>query len=361
MKNVHCCWIVVLSIFVATQSAWAQVEVDGDPSPESRRTAARFMPDISLIGSFAGAVFRDEPTGEQGENPSRSGINMQGLELALRSVVDPYVRADIYLLFLEEGVEVEDATVTTLGLPWNLQLRAGKMLPRFGRQVRQHLEQLDFVDYSRVHRHFFGAEGFSELGAEMSVLLPTPWFSELSVAVLNGDNEDNFAAAKPGDLAYLANWSQSHDLTDNTTMQYGLSGVFGKNASARNAWTQVYGADAYVRWKPSNDRGLKWQTEYFYRRTGDGSTTTVDGGLNTQVLYQFARRFAGGVRFDGVGFPQANIREWAVSPVVTFMASENFRVRGQYNYVRQNGGARPQHEGFLQLQFNLGKHGAHNF
>jgi hypothetical protein len=321
----------------------------------------KLLPDISLIGSLAGAYFRDDPVGDQGENPSRTGFNFQGIEMALQSVVDPYIRADIFILFLEDGVEVEDATITTLSLPWNLQVRAGKMLPRFGRQITQHLEQIDFVDYSRVHRYFFGAEGFSELGVELSALLPTPWFSEISFEFLQGENEDNFNGTSKGDFSYLAHWKNALDLSQNVTLQTGLSGAFGENSTGAGNWTKIYGADLYLRWKPSAHRGLKWQTEYFYRRLQDVGTTHMDGGLNTQVLYQFARRFEGGLRFDGIGFPQDTLRQWSVSPVVTMLASEFFRLRGQYNLVHTADSNKEQHEAFLQLQFNIGSHGAHQF
>src|SRR3989338_6628402 len=111
-------------------------------------------------------------------------------------------------------------------------MRAGKMLTRFGRKNTQHLEQLDFVDYSRVNRFFFGAEGFKELGVELSVLFPTPWFSELTFELLHGANEDNFNSPRPEDFVYLGHWKNAFDLTPNLTLQAGVSGAFGYNDTA---------------------------------------------------------------------------------------------------------------------------------
>lgn len=319
-----------------------------------------FIPDISLIGSLAGAYFRNDPGSDLGENPSRTGFNLQSIELGLQAVIDPYVRGDIFILFKEEGVEVEDATITTLSLPLDLQIRAGKMLTRFGRQNTQHLEQLNFVDYSRVNRFFLTPEGFSELGVETSVLLPFPWASELTFEFLQGENEGNFDGNRKEDFVYLGNFKNTFDLSPNLTLQTGLSGAFGFNNTAEGNLTELYAADLYLRWRPNPERGLKIQSEYFLRRREILGGTEVEGGLYVQVVYQFARRLDGGVRFEKIGFPEETLSEWSLSPQITFMTTEFFRLRGQYNFINTTG-APKGHEAFLQLQFNMGPHGAHVF
>ena len=319
-----------------------------------------FLPDISVVGTFAGGYFRDDPGHDLGENPSRTGFNFQGIELGLQSVVDPYIRADIFILFLEEGVEVEDATVTTLSLPLNLQIRAGKMLAKFGRQNAQHLEQLDFVDYSQNNRYFFSAEGFSELGVELSILFPTSWFSELTFEFLQGENEGNFNGTRKGDFAWLGRWTNTVDLSPDLTLQTGLNSAFGFNASGVGNLTQIYATDLYLRWRPSEQRGLKWQTEYLLRTKSINPGRETEGGITSQLIGQWARRWESGVRFDAIGLPEAGPRQWQLSPVITFLASDFFRVRGQYNFIKTSGSP-TGHEAFLQLQFNMGSHGAHAF
>ncbi|MBI2340559.1 MAG: hypothetical protein HYU99_09395 [Deltaproteobacteria bacterium] len=323
--------------------------------------ASKLIPDISVIGTFAGGYFRDDPGHDLGENPSRTGFNFQGIELALQSVVDPYVRGDVFILFKEEGVEVEDATVTTLSLPLNLQIRAGKMLAKFGRQNPQHLEQLNFVDYSGTNRHFFGDEGFSELGVELSVLFPTSWFSELTFEFLQGENEGNFDGTRKGDFAYLGHLTNTFDLARDLTMQTGISGVFGFNASGTGNLTEIYGADLYLRWKPSVRRGLKWQSEYFLSRRTAAVGEEVEGGFYSQLVGKFARQWEAGIRFEKIGIPDEGFSRWSLSPEITFVATEFFHLKGQYNFVDIAGNPKKQHEAFLQLQFNMGVHGAHVF
>lgn len=331
------------------------------PFPVFASGRSALLPDISLIGSVAGAYFRDDPVGDQGENPSRTGFNFQGLELAFQSVIDPHVRGDFFLLFKEAGVELEEGVITTLSLPYNLQLRAGKILAKFGRENTRHLEQLNFADQSFTNRYFFGPEGFKELGAEVSSLLPLPWFSELTFEFLQGENVGNFDGARKGDFAYLGHWANGFDVTQNLAGQIGVSGVTGFNATGIGNRTDIYGADFYLRWKPSEHRGLKWQTEYFLRRLEVGATTPVEGGLTSQLIYQFARRWETGVRYDKIGIPQDGFGREAGSWDLTFLASEFFRVRGQYNLVATDGVPKKQHEAFLQLQFSMGPHGAHTF
>lgn len=319
-----------------------------------------FIPDISLIGSLAGAYFRNDPGSDLGENPSRTGFNLQSIELGLQAVIDPYVRGDIFILFKEEGVEVEDATITTLSLPLDLQIRAGKILTRFGRQNTQHLEQLNFVDYSRVNRFFLTPEGFSELGVEVSVLFPFSWASELAFEFLQGENEGNFDGNRKEDFVYLGNFKNTFDLSPNITLQTGLSGAFGFNNTADGNLTQLYAADIYLRWRPNPNRGLKIQSEYFLCQREISGSTQVEGGIYAQIVYQFAKRWDGGIRFEKIGFPKETLSEWSFSPQITFMTTEFFRLRGQYNFINTTG-APKGHEAFLQLQFNMGAHGAHVF
>lgn len=327
--------------------------------PKSGKAA--LLPDISLTGSFAGAYFRDDPVGDQAENPSRTGFNFQGIELGIQSIVDPYVRADIFIVFTEDQVEVEEAAVTTLALPYHFQIKAGKLLAQFGRENTHHLEQLNFADYSPLSRYTFGNEGFKEVGVEASVLFPLPWFSQLTAQALQGENTGNFDGTRKGDFAYLAHLTNTFDLSPTLTLQHGFSGAFGFNNTDVGNQTQIYGTDLYLRWRPSTRRGIKWQTEYMYRRQETGTSGFVtDGGLDSQLIFQIARRWETGLRFDWLGLPDVGFKQRDLSYQLTFLATEFFKLRAQYNYIVTDT-TRDGHEAFLQMQFNIGPHGAHSF
>ncbi|MBF0105698.1 MAG: hypothetical protein HQM16_10270 [Deltaproteobacteria bacterium] len=318
------------------------------------------IPDISLIGIVSGAYFRDDPATVQWPNPTRTGFNLQAAELGIQSVVDPYIRADVFIHMLEDGLEVEEAFITTLTLPLNLQIRAGKFRARLGRENTQHLDQKHFADYSRLRRYFLGNEGLTDLGAELSVLLPVSWFSELSFDFMQGRNDVSFDSPRKQDFLYVGHWANSFNLTTNLTMQVGVSGAFGNNVTVRKL-TQIYAGDLYLRWRPHERRGFKWETEYYYRSLEGAVATAKEGGVTTSMVYQFARRFEAGARFDAIGFPEDAFSQYQVSPILTFVATEFFRLRGQYNFLHTDGAGKKQHEAFLQLMFNMGPHGAHSF
>ena len=64
------------------------------------------------------------------------------------------------------------------------------------------------------------------------------------------------------------------------------------------------------------------------------------------------------MRLDFSQFPdRARDREWGISPLITFWASEFQRLRLQYNYTRRNFGTKRNiNEAFLQWTFTLGPH-----
>ena len=121
------------------------------------RTFQSLNPDISFITDVAAAYFSaDDPLMGGGHDPTKTGFNLQQLELYVSGAVDPYFRFDANLVFSQFGVEIEEVYATTLALPWNLQLRAGQFLTRFGRINNSHPHTWNFVDQMLVMGKFFG-------------------------------------------------------------------------------------------------------------------------------------------------------------------------------------------------------------
>jgi hypothetical protein len=133
------------------------------------RPALTFNPDIGVIGDFRGSYI------SRGEK--NYDLYLEETELSLRSVVDPYIRADFFLSFgrdaetLEYGAEVEEAYLTTLSLPARLQLRAGKFRQTVGRINSVHPHALPFADLPVAYQNYFGDEGLNDEGISASWLL----------------------------------------------------------------------------------------------------------------------------------------------------------------------------------------------
>src|SRR5215204_1010379 len=85
-----------------------------------------FNPDIAVIGNFLGVAGHNEV------NPSPA-LAIPESEASFRAIIDPYMRADFYLAFGEEGVELEEGFATLTSLPGSLQAKVGKMRAAFGK------------------------------------------------------------------------------------------------------------------------------------------------------------------------------------------------------------------------------------
>lgn len=329
--------------------------------PMSPRGLQKLLPDISLIASFTGGYFSDDPAGATGHDPARTGFTLQEIELAIQSVVDPYFRADVFLSFPEAGVELEEAYVTTLGLPKGLQIRGGKFQLPFGRHNQKHLEQWHFIDNMLVTKNLLGPENLNEIGVEVSYLFPLPFFLQLQGTFTNGDNDTSFGGRRKQDFLYQGRVYASFDLSAGTTLLIGGSGATGFNSTGLGNQTQLYGGDLLVKWRPRPSRGITWQSEYIFRSLQGAGTLLRDGGAYSYLDFQFHRRWHAGARFDYVGLPDDVItREWRFTPALTFDPTEFSRLRAQYSFDKTNG-ADGVHAAFLQLQFNIGTHGAHAF
>ncbi len=166
-------------------------------------TGTEFNPAISVIFDFTYAHFTedlDDPPGFELGGHSHGhdhghghgveeGFNMREVELTLTGTVDPYFDALAMLTFTEDHVEVEEAYVTSRMLPAGLQVKAGKFLSDVGYINKQHPHDWLFVDAPWMREFFFGDEGLSEAGVQLSWLPPTETYIRLGVEALQGNNE----------------------------------------------------------------------------------------------------------------------------------------------------------------------------
>src|SRR6185503_20069745 len=90
-----------------------------------------FNPDIAVIGDFLGAA------GSNKVSPPPS-LAMHESEASLQAIVDPYARADFFIAFGEEGVELEEGFITFTTLPGGLLTKVGKTRAPFGKVNTMH-------------------------------------------------------------------------------------------------------------------------------------------------------------------------------------------------------------------------------
>ena len=377
----------------AALSADAKDKPSATPPAETPSTAAAsggiqsLNPDLSLIADFAAAAFSDEQHLQTGaHDPTRNGINLQALELSLGAAVDPYFRFDSHISFELEGVDVEEAYGTTLGLPFRLQARLGQFLNRFGRINATHPHAWSFSDQPFALGRVFGAEGNKGLGGELSWLTPLPWYVELVGSTMMaegaetsrsflGDTERTVHG--PKDLLLLAAAKQFFPLSDNWSLAWGMSGAFGPNPSGAGNRSAVYGSDVYLKYRPITTESsfiASLTSEWFYRRRQVPGDIVQDVSSYSELFVRFAQRWATAARYEygsaPFGVSGANITDtldpqWSaarqrVALALTHYPSEFSRLRVQVS--RDMPGWRGGiWAGFLTAELAIGAHGAHAF
>ena len=115
---------------------------------------------------------------------------MHESEASFQAVVDPYARADFFLSFGEEGVDLEEGFVTFTSLPGGLLTKVGKMRAAFGKVNTLHNHVLPWTDRPLVTNNLVGGEdGISDAGVSVARLIPNPWiFLEATGQVFRGDS-----------------------------------------------------------------------------------------------------------------------------------------------------------------------------
>lgn len=387
-----------------------------DPTAPARRIApGPLIPGVNLdigavvtgslgMSSVRNAIGRTLMGGHH--DPVVNGFTIQGAEVSLRGTVDPYFDGQITFSFKvdttgETEIELEEAWVRTRSLPWGLQIRAGLFNTEFGRINAQHAHEWAFVNQNFMLTRFLGEDGLRGIGAELSWLTPLPWFSKIYVTVQNpqgagmrsffGEAGDTFGFGVQGereirdfyDLVKSVRWLNGFDLSREVSVNIGVSGAHGRNATGSNNETYLAGADLYIKWMPEgNTRGfpfVAFQAEYMYRHfrttftdpiTADLRRQTLrDHAFYAQLLWGFTTDWVAGIRVEhgsGRGGAEADdplrTNRWRLSPNLTWYPSERSKLRLQYDYDwAQHIGRRSAHSVMLQWEFSLGSHGAHKF
>jgi hypothetical protein len=378
------------------------------PATATPRAAGGYM-NIGFVSLLDAGWSSAEDVGslQPGDHdPKSRGFTLPNTELTFDGAVDPYFKgfANIVYKIADDGetsVELEEAYLLTTSLPYNLQLKAGQFFTEFGRQNPQHPHSWAFVDQPLVLNRMFGPDGLRGQGLRLSWLFPTSFYTEAMVTVANssGETMSSFRSEESGeihggqvddrvvkrfnDMMISPRLSTSFDLSATQTLLFGASAAFGPNNSGSSARTEIYGVDAYWKWKPAAAQVgfpfVSLQAEALTRRYEAAERTAVssadqilpfenlrDWGSYAQVLWGIKPRIVAGLRGDwtrgNAGSFSSEIRQnrFRVSPNVTWYPTEFSKFRVQYNHDdRRTLGV--DHSLWFQFEFLLGAHAAHKF
>ncbi|NWF88112.1 MAG: hypothetical protein HXY50_01480 [Ignavibacteriaceae bacterium] len=291
-------------------------------------------PDISLIGTF------NTFTNNVKETPEYGKLNFEtpSMELYVDGYLNPYSRATANIAFEEGEFHLEEMYAQILrGLPLDMQIKAGKYLVGFGKINTIHPHAWQFIQRPLFHQVFFGDEGFNDIGATFSFILPTETFySNLDLGILKGDGlrsthsheheseteSDHINLNSP---IFISRLSAFFDLDDYTNLEIGLNSSYGAHSKMNfntlgdssaeptvKTLNYLYGGiDFKLKYKPNSYTALTIQGEGLMNsrdvfRQGDiGVNIPIEKSekINTfgafiLVDYFFSKQFSIGAKYD---------------------------------------------------------------
>ncbi|MEW6293308.1 MAG: TonB-dependent receptor [Pseudomonadota bacterium] len=388
--------------------------------------ASAFNPEIGLVLQGQARRMQDVPErtvsgywpAGHDHGGDKRGFSLQHSELILSANIDPSFRGVArFAITGDNEVEVEEASVSTLGLGGGFTARAGRFASDIGYQNARHPHEWDFADATLMQKVLFGAEGYRHDGLQLKWTAPTELFLQLGAEIGRGDVFPGTDRNKNGSGAGAIFVKTGGDFGASNSWQAGLS-LLNTKAADREAHfedvaaNEVQGyfsgksrtaiADFVWKWAPNGNasiRSLKLQGEVF-RRTESGTfgcTSDIgngpapcDGGvalgdLSTRqtggyasAVYQFMPKWRVGYRHDWLGKGTksfdatvfntldagnhyfADFKPRKDSVMIDWSNSEFSRLRLQYARDRAMQGV-TDNQWTLQYIMSLGAHGAHKF
>lgn len=413
---------------ITLMAACAVLAFGMDTIPVEKRSfsASKFVPDISLVldSSYVDRSVKDAEIGhlgldgiahslygshEHGEHShsgynTSNGFNLNYAELVMSSSVDPFFEMNGIFHYSEEGVEIEEAYVTSTALEYGLRARFGKFNSNFGYLNEQHHHYWDFNDMPLVYEGFLGMHGLNEKGIQLQYTAPTDLYLMGGIEVLNGENEQMFgnneiegiAEAKDGSTLSIAYIKTAFDI-GGTSVLTGLSYADGtshidhteddEDPHAFVGDSKIYGFDFVAKHYFNSYSFFKLQTEVLYRDM-DGKQYNVDSngtitsqpnltkeqaGAYIQAIYAPNKTWATGLRYDTIfkndvaanGNDTNKADDLAkYSAMIEYKTSEFARFRLQYNRneaMNEDGEDVDLNTIIFSANISIGAHGAHAF
>ncbi|MBS1983666.1 MAG: hypothetical protein JST16_05790 [Bdellovibrionales bacterium] len=313
-------------------------------------------------------LYKNSTSGRSTDN----GFALQEAEMQFTSDVDPYFRASALFSVARDngewGIDPEEVFAETTSLPY-VTLKAGRFKTALGKHNQLHTHAFPFIDAPLINQLLLGEEGIKDEGLSAAVLLPLPWFSEVTVQESSG-HADVFNSPNRDALATTARLKNLWDLSDSTTLEFGLSMADGENQLLRR--TDIFGGDLTLKYRPTVGGkyfAVIWGSEFLFssRRGLSNDAASLEelqnlSGITSHLQVNFAERWWAQTRFDYAGFgSHANVgSEHRETLLLGYVPSEFSGLRLQYDHLRTSAST-TEHTVALQLNISIGAHPAHAY
>ena len=334
-------------------------------------------PDISAIGQVVGGYAEEPGSPDSGQAALRSGE----MEMVLEAYLNPFIKGWFTLSGGEGGFALEEGYASMVkGLPWGLNLKAGKYRMGFGKLNPTHPHAYPFITAPRSLASLLpgGEEGFNETGLQVSDLLPTPgdWASALSADLIEARQfhpDREFTR-----LGWLGRWTNDFLIGEVGAVETGLSAASGKVVAPEWESAYLYGADVKAKFYLPGASQLTLQAEGVYRRFQKLSGPEPEAeiladhrsGFVAFADYRYHTQWNGGLLFerweagpgmDGAGTSATSGKDMALRVFAGYaVLEESTLIRLMYERFLPDGAAAADAVS-LQLLFSMGPHKAHQF
>ena len=315
-----------------------------------------FNPTISLNGLLLGAY--NSEGNDNSSQSNKTGLSIEEMALQLSGNVDTWFR--VKTTFSMEGTSqfgLEELVGSGL-ITNNLSLQVGKFFVPIGKHNQLHAHDHPFVAIPVSNEMVLGEDGIQEIGFGASYLLPVPFFSEINLQILEGENDTLFASTLNDGFAYLTKSTNSFDLSDETTMDLGLAYAFGNNSlSGPYRTTEIFATDLRFKYKPLGREGYRttvWQSEFL-----SSTREQIKTGFYTYLQQQFAKHWWAQGRYSHSYQQSDRSDQNQYSLALSYFPSEFLETKLEYTHLNQY--AADENQLFLRLNFTLGAHKGHNY
>jgi len=262
-------WILVI---LALQ--WPLFAMADEVEEETTSLATELLPHVGVLGRVGvGAVLGGDPVRVGQTDALRSGFHFERLDLAVDGAYGPYTRVNGRVLFREDGMWLDHATIGLASLPWNVALRAGLLRSRIGRHNELNPEEQTFVALPLVAGKMFGPMGHRAVGLDLYFAPPVSWQLGFFAAATSAEGvgqrsffgEDPVEIEHPRDFIYQLgvenDWQR-----DQIHIGFDLHALLGPNNTGRANSTDIYGAAFTLGYDDGEGYRVGLNTEWYLRR-----------------------------------------------------------------------------------------------
>jgi hypothetical protein len=381
----------------------AQIEelnkkVDQVVEAQKKVLPSEFNPAIGLVGE---TVFSYRSRGSDQTGSARAGgidIWQRSVELNIAAAVDPYFRGYAVInasadpITQESLLSVEEASLVSTTLPWNLTLQAGRFFAEIGRLGNIHDHELPFVNRPLALAQYIGGESRTD-GLQINWLAPVDHYISLTLGLgdqIGGDAGPNNPGVKRGlgELNFWGRASTYFDLSPDWQFETGLSGLINPRTEDRGGvFVQPDGSTrtekrrglvdldlklSYVPLVDNQFSGFTWGTEILRSdnrylvdpdavpQNGDEFMRTVGSlGFYSYVTWKMDRQWSVSFLVDHVENAQnRHDITSAYSPIITWATSHWNQIRLQFTRTEHDrvSGLKDDNAIYVQWAWIIGAH-----